>query len=516
MPEVLSAFSESPEQVFSGKANYKDALEEVKALLDPITSSNSILDEIHVKGLVASQVWGQVKMVVDGVSENLLFEQIPSIKERLGEEEQSEEDEALNEVEEQLEQENNSEESDSDESDSEEYFTPTEDPELPTNSEFHDDYSESEGEVNDEAEELVRPQPDKFGLNDDFFSIDEFNKQSMAMEDPEFGQDDDNDEDDVDIFGDLDDDDDEEVVMYEDFFAAEKARNQQNSKRKHEDDDEDEEEEDFGGYNEGLAEEDYDAAFETLVSDFKAQPAENLSTFEKQQLEIQKEIAQLEKEQIADKKWQFKGEVTSKQRDHDTLLDDSIQFDRNAKPVPVITSETSETLEEIIRRRILNSEFDELEKRVLNELKFKPSERVEVSEKKAEKSLAELYEDQYKGVDGSKAEDELKAAHDEISGLFNNLMFKLDALSSAHFRPKNKQATLDIKVETPTISMEDAQPLTMGNSSSLAPQEVYSTKTRVGKDEVQLRSGVVMSKEELSRSDKQRLRRAKKRKVSKK
>ena len=70
--------------------------------------------------------------------------------------------------------------------------------------------------------------------------------------------------------------------------------------------------------------------------------------------------------------------------------------------------------------------------------------------------------------------------------------------------------------------MEDAQPLHVSNESRLAPQEIYKIGDDEakgdgvkGKSQVQLKSGLSYSKDELSREDKQRLRRATKRKKAK-
>lgn len=210
----------------------------------------------------------------------------------------------------------------------------------------------------------------------------------------------------------------------------------------------------------------------------------------------------------------MKGEVSGKQRDADTLLEEELEFDRTAKPIPVITQETTETIEEIIKRRIVNQEFDEIPKRIISEMNsFKPSKKVQVSEEKSSKSLAELYEDEYAGKTGDEEiNEELQKAHDEISAMFKDVTYQLDSLYSSHFVPKPKEKLLDVRVETSTIAMEDAQPLTMASNNTLAPQEVYKATTKVGKNEVLLKSGVVMAKGELETEDKQRLHRAKKRK----
>ena len=67
---------------------------------------------------------------------------------------------------------------------------------------------------------------------------------------------------------------------------------------------------------EEFEEDDYDNAVNSAMLDLFAeeepQPKESLSSFEKQQKSIQAEIARLEAELVADKKWTMKGEITSK------------------------------------------------------------------------------------------------------------------------------------------------------------------------------------------------------------
>ncbi|GMG32545.1 unnamed protein product [Ambrosiozyma monospora] len=524
-------------------------LKEVKSILDPITASNSVLDEIHIDGLVPSQVWGQVKLVVDGCVENVMFESIPRLKEQYGdligsptlsedendddeeEEEEYDDDDDDDEAKEgEEEQQNEQEEHDSEA----EYYNAVEDLEEDEENATGEPLTPATTNTEDPDVDFV-PGKDKFGLNDKFFSIDDYNKQVQALEDGGDGLDGD-DEEEIDLFADLsdedDDDEEEEMYTYDDFFKKQvdpstyknagisgPVPNDQRKKGKKV----------KFAKGEDLKEEDYDEAFNSAMADFmddgeedeeeaddkkKSKESENLSTFEKQQRQIQMEIEQLEAESIAEKKWTMKGEASVKNRDADALLEEDLEFDRTAKPVPVITQEVTESIEEIIKRRIKDQQFDELKKRIVSELNdFKPSSRVEVSETKSAKSLAEIYEDEYLDRESDTVNEELKKAHDEISELFSGLMNKLDSLTSAHFVPKPKQQLVDIKVQTSTIQLEDQTPLTMASNDTLAPQEVYRTNRKIGKNEVVLKSGVVMNKEELNRDDKQRLRRARKRKI---
>ena len=514
-------------------------LASLKSIVDPVIkeSEESVLDEIYVDGLDASQVWGQVKLVFDGV-EKSIWSDISEFKsngfyneekdEQEEEEEEVESEEAFGETEG-----SDSEEVEMQEGEEEEVNSGKEEDSEIDENEIEEEIEEEENDeaMEDEGEEESENEQegdDHFGLDDEVFNLDEYKRQVLALEDNDFS---DQDDEDVDFFGDLNEDDDDEMYTYDDFFDKVdnkkghgkggkdnfKGKGKAKGKKK------DEESE--------FLEKDYDAAYDAAQADLYGEESEeeeeeegnnknngkeeNLSTFEKQQRELQKQIAELEAESIAEKKWTMKGEVSGKQRNSDTLLEEELEFDRTAKPVPVITQETTESIEEIIKRRIVNQEFDEVTKRIISELNnFKKSKKVDVSEEKSGKSLAELYEDEYSGKANGKEEvnEVLEQAHAEITELFKDVTYQLDSLYSSHFVPRPKEKLMDVRIETSTISMEDAQPLTMSGSNSLAPQEIYKAGTKIGKDEVLLKSGVVMAKAELERDDKQRLHRAKKRK----
>lgn len=535
-PSIL--FTEKKNQA-DDAFNYENLLITLKDIVDPVIkhSENSVLDEIYVDGLDATQVWGQAKMVFDSV-ERSVYEEIEEYKENglyldeglaAGKEEEEDgldaedSDVAFGERGSVDEEDSEEEVADEEEGEGEDESNAEvlSEEEMRDSEEGEQDYeeeSEEEAVQGGDAEEDKKE--DGFGLNDGMFDLKEYQRQVLALED---GVEDQSDDEEVDYFGDLsdEDDDDEEMLTYKDFFDDTKTPQRKGKKsRKNKETTQADEE---------LGEDEYDEAFNAAQADIfdeeikeeeaektksRSKPEERLSTFEKQQREIQRQISELEAESIAEKKWTMKGEVSGKQRDADTLLEEELEFDRTAKPIPVITQETTETIEEIIKRRIVNQEFDEIPKRIISEMNsFKPSKKVQVSEEKSSKSLAELYEDEYAGKTGDEEiNEELQKAHDEISAMFKDVTYQLDSLYSSHFVPKPKEKLLDVRVETSTIAMEDAQPLTMASNNTLAPQEVYKATTKVGKNEVLLKSGVVMAKGELETEDKQRLHRAKKRK----
>lgn len=539
MSTFIKTLKEDPIEVLSQDSF--SALKLVKSYLDEVIglskshdfSNGADIDEITVDGLDANQVWWQAKMVLDKVEGDLMerIQDLSSISDSVTMLSQpSEEDDISESVSEDV-----SEDEDTKDgellspagerlvSDNEDERLQEGDAEVPYESaeeQIEEDESDEaveqkseivDGKINDKSSHTNKSQVD-----DDFFNLEEFNKNTLEAD--EGGADEEDDEN-IDYFGDIPSDDEEEAIYYEDFFDKPNTRQGVKNSEK--------------GYNDedsvgDLDEADYDAALDSAKLDLFAEDNGNaesdqedvrdkLSTYERQQIEIQNQIEQLETDAVAKKKWALRGEVGAQDRPADSLLTEEVEFDRTAKPVPVITSEVTESLEQLIRRRIQEFNFDDLQRRALNDLNLrKVRPRFELSDQKSSKSLAEIYEDDYKDIPQDAAvSEELKKSHDEITDLFSDLCYKLDALSSAHFIPKPAQKSLEIRVDTAAISMEDAQPLSMSSASALAPQEIYKVGKSDNANEIRLQNGLAMSRDELTREDKNRLRRAAKRKRSK-
>jgi U3 small nucleolar RNA-associated protein MPP10 len=521
MSQILHKLISDPTAVIDPSVDSSDVLGLVKTIFDPITKGYSVLDEIYVDGLDASQVWPQAKIILDNVTDSLLFERIPQLKGsamnsgNFSQQELSDDSQEVDEDED----ENEDEENENEQEGFGDFVDDYEEEPLSDDQEGYSSAVEDQTKHQHE-EEQTEDKKDAFGLNDGFFSIDDFNKQILAHENENGNTGADNDED-IDYFGDIPDSDDEEVAYYDDFFAKpkslkedpKKSKKQPNKSKKKQEEEQELNDEDFDN---GMKSAMLDLFDEEEPEQPEAQAEKNLSSFERQQLQIQNEISKLEQEAIAEKKWAMKGEAKAKDRPADALLEEDLEFERTAKPVPVITREVTESLEEMIRRRIKEGNFDDLPRRIITDVtNFRPSSSFKLSEEKSSKSLAEMYEEEYKGVEDNQVSEELQKAHDEIKELFTSISFKLDALSSAHFIPKPAQKAIDIRVNAPTISMEDAQPLTQSSASTLAPQEIYKATTSGNDTEIQLKSGTVFSRDELSREDKQRMRRANKRKRAK-
>ena len=435
--------------------------------------------------------------------------------------------------------------------------------------------------------------PDKLGLNDGFFSIDDFNKQSDFLEQQDAsGQNDDaaSDEEDVDwtlnplaagsgrgfdkgdpadgeeeqeesadeedgpTFGtaDLDSGDLSDVemdpgedgldgmpslsntndIMYTDFFAPPPRQLNKSARRRAlpktqpppssappQDEDiqraiSDVRRDIFGDDDE--------------ASDASSTPDESRSSHQKRQADITAEIRRLESEAVAKKPWALSGEARAGDRPLNSLLEEDLEFERAGKPVPVITAEVSEDIESLIKRRILNREFDEVIRRRPGSLATANGQdvrrgRIELDDSKPSQSLAEIYEAEHlkqADPDGfvDKRSEALKKEHEKIEALWKDVSAKLDALTNMNFKPRAVEASIKVLSDVPTIMMEDARPNAGADvgQSMLAPQEIYKPgESRDKKIEVVTRSGLPISREEMTREEKLRRRRREKERIKK-
>lgn len=450
-----------------------------------------------------------------------------------------------------------------------------------------EDEASAEAEANEE--QFV---PDKLGLNDGFFSIDEFNRKSEFLEQRDARGEDDgaaSDEEDVDwdvnplaagskpdappeqdlsidelsieddgpTFGNADSmaldsnsehDFNEEAesqspvnmentneVMYADFFAPPpkklmkstrmralpktqppvnlEAPNEANISRA------------MADVRRDIFEDDSEGEASLQGSDDQVR---SRSSHQKRQAELTTEIRRLEAEAVAKKPWTLAGEARAGDRPLNSLLEEDLDFERAGKPVPVITQEVSEDIEALIKRRIINREFDEIIRRRPGALtgsdgKSVKRGKIELEDGKPSQSLAELYEaDHLRTTDPNgyvdKKSEGLKKEHDKIEMMWKDVSAKLDALSNLHFRPKPPEMNVNAVTDLPTIMMEDARPnagVDLG-ASMLAPQEIYKAgEQRDKKIEVATRSGLAVGREEMSKEERIRRRRREKERIKK-
>lgn len=89
-----------------------------------------------------------------------------------------------------------------------------------------------------------------------------------------------------------------------------------------------------------------------LFDDDEDDEKEQKSAHQRQQERVQAQIEQFEQENIDGRHWTLKGEASIKSRPVNSLLEEDMEFDHSVKPVPVITQEITNVLEDLIRKRI--------------------------------------------------------------------------------------------------------------------------------------------------------------------
>ncbi|KAI9087515.1 hypothetical protein K1719_030385 [Acacia pycnantha] len=518
-------------------------------------SKKSPLDELLVDGFDAEQIWQQI----DLQSQPLL----PTLRRRLKRLEETPEE--ISRIKEALEgkkkvegitKEEQHEESDGfddeldeldDEEDEEGVEEEGNEGEKRGKAVAEDEESEEEEEDGLESKE-EEEEGDYGGIQDDHLKMKDLEKflsqEEKNFENDEAGQlkeaDDESDE--AGEFG-LGDDEDEDpeyfkYAIFEDFFRGKKGRIPQQEKGKMEkrlklkkrltqgSEDSDEDDMDFDGRvkqkersTQGPEDSDEDdMEFDGRVKqkerltqepedpdeddmEFDGRKEEAISTHEKQEQMIREKIAQMEKSNLEPKTWTMQGEVTATKRPVNSALEADLDFEQNVRPAPVITEEVTASIEEIIKKRILEARYDDVQRAPKLPSKA-PREVKEWDENKSKKGLAEIYEEEYvQKTDPASAplsfKDEQKK---EASMLFKRLCLKLDALSHFNFAPKPVVEDMSIQVNVPALAMEEIAPVAVSDAAMLAPEEIFAGK------------GDIKEEAELTKAERKRRRANKKRK----
>lgn len=382
---------------------------------------------------------------------------------------------------------------------------------------------EHQEEVEQSNVKVAKTKPSKKQsiVDDDFFKLQDMENFLLKEEKMEGkNKKSEDDEDSIDMFEDIDSEGSDEEggkdVKYYDFFNEDNESGQEDNDK--EDDDEHEENNDYKTEPKEHKKSDKKVRFlepdsesgdsedseEQKSKHINGSDKENKSEFELRQERLQKHISRLEEKSINEAPWQLKGEVDATKRPQNSLLEEVLDFDLTTRPPPVITEQTTVTLEGLIRQRIKDKAWDDVtrkEKPVDDQFLFKKPEVLDQS--KSKMSLAQVYEAEYlkqKQASSGEVDDEKEPeSHTEIREAMKNLFSKLDALCHYHYTPKPPQAEVKIVSNTPAISMEEVAPVAVSDATLLAPEEV-KRKTK----------GDLMSKEERTQTDKNRERRKKK------
>ena len=234
-------------------------------------------------------------------------------------------------------------------------------------------------------------------------------------------------------------------------------------------------------------------------------PAE-LSEFAKRQIALRDKIKALEDEAVEKRKWTLNGEATKKKRPENSLLETVLEYDRADKMAPVITIESTQTLEDRIKQRILDEAWDDVVRIAPPDLsKDKKEELVDLSTEKSRQGLGELYEHEYmqKQFGVGNDSEERKKREEKAMTMFRTLCTTLDALSSSYSNPiPDMEKELEIKVvNAPSINMEEVLPMSVSQDMASVPEELLKRASG---------NAPLRGKDELSSDKKQAMRRAKK------
>ncbi|BAT76074.1 hypothetical protein VIGAN_01403200 [Vigna angularis var. angularis] len=439
-------------------------------------SPKTPLDQLLVEGFDAEQIWQQI----DLQSQPLLSTLRRRLKQLAENPEEISQLKVLSESGNKVEEKSRDEwEGDSDGFDEE---LDEEEEEEEEGDEDEEEQGEEEGMEEDEEDEVGDEEDNEEGggIEDKFLKIDELAKY-LDKEEEDFQnaeadregeeEDDDEESDEDDDFGSGDEDDvdeeaeDMENARYEDFFGGKKERG---SKRK----------------AQVLRESKYSEDEGDI--EFDNEKKRTASGHEKELEKIQSKIEQMEKANIEPKTWIMQGEVTAAKRPKNSALEVDLDFEHNVRPTPVITEEVTASIEDMIKNRIIEGLFNDVQR--LPKLPSKvPREVKELDDNKSKQGLAEIYEQEYvQKTDPTSAplsfKDEQK---NEATMLFKRLCLKLDALSHFNFAPKPVIEDMSIQVNVPALAMEEIAPVAVSDAAMLAPEEVFDGKGDI-KEEVEL------------------------------
>ena len=234
-------------------------------------------------------------------------------------------------------------------------------------------------------------------------------------------------------------------------------------------------------------------------SDSDAEPAEarQLSRHEKYEMDKKAEIEALEQELLKTKSWDMLGETSSRKRPENSLLEKDLDYQRTIKVAPTITEDVTKTIEDMIKQRIRDELWDDVERKMEDKALKPGRELEEVSTEKSKLGLGDVYAKDYEEnvLGNASAKDiEKQKLHDEINGIWDELSSKLDAMSNYHFTPKPVVDDIQIKSNVASIQMEEVLPMGVSEASRLAPEEVYKKKRG--------REGVLVGEDELGTDEK--------------
>eukprot|EP01134_Creolimax_fragrantissima_P000240 CFRG0240T1 len=213
-----------------------------------------------------------------------------------------------------------------------------------------------------------------------------------------------------------------------------------------------------------------------LLSDDEDEEEVPMTEFEKKQAKLRQRIKEIEEANLQSKSWQMSGESTAKTRETNSLLQEVLDFETTMKPAPEITQEVTQSLEDMIKQRIKDDAWDDVERKEALPTHTTRRANYELDMEKSKKGLADVYEEEYmKQVGGAPDAEAIKtkAEQDKVTEEFMQLCAKLDALANFHYTPARAKEDVAIIVNKSALAMEEVLPTAVSTVQQLAPEEAY-------------------------------------------
>ena len=250
-------------------------------------------------------------------------------------------------------------------------------------------------------------------------------------------------------------------------------------------------------------------------------PAAAATPHGEKQAKLGAAIGELEDEALAAKPWLLQGESKAHHRPENSLLEaDMLDIERATAPAPEVSLERSASLEETIRQRAADRNWDDVVRRqsASEEAQAKQAgtanargKQADVSMERDGRGLGDVYAAEYeKRVLGAAGQSDEKAEERKVlEALFADLSGKLDALSNFSFTPKPVGHEMEVQTAAvPAIAMEEAVPMAVSEGAARAPEEVYAMARGKGeRGAAAAAEGGIRGASEMTQEERKRVRR---------
>jgi U3 small nucleolar RNA-associated protein MPP10 len=196
------------------------------------------------------------------------------------------------------------------------------------------------------------------------------------------------------------------------------------------------------------------------------------------------------------KSWEMVGEAAAKDRPVNSLLEVHLDFNAATKLPPTITKETTNTIEALVKQRVLDELFDDPILKNASQKRKLGEEEKEMDFNKSKKGLGDLYADDLTArltslnpeafLEGELAgpDGPLKR---EIEDIATDLLHSLDVLSNFHYTPSAPKTEASIQTQNvPSLMLEDAVPIHVSKGATKSAKEVFAVNALAMREKTEL------------------------------